>query len=248
MDLTQLFESISHECEALQDRVRHLIDDQHWLTDGEFKETILRTIIRRTAPETVKVGRGFVLTLGAQSTQVDILIYDSSYPVLYRDGDLVFISPIACRGIVEVKTTLKLSTLREAALKLADMADSIRSHSRKPLFVGLFSYGFTAAHRERVLDTLQGASGGSPLRVINHAALGPNTFVKYWEANPNTRHKGYETWHQYEMERLGPGYFIHNLVTSMAPKLSVEDGNVFFPWEGKEFRCTNQLALRAPAG
>ncbi|MBU8977509.1 hypothetical protein JI752_015265 [Lysobacter sp. MMG2] len=38
------FRSIKLEMDALKGRVRQLIDDKHWLTDGEWKETVLRTV------------------------------------------------------------------------------------------------------------------------------------------------------------------------------------------------------------
>ena len=101
--------------------------------------TVLRTMIRRTAPETITVGRGFVLTQDHQSTEIDILLYDSSYPVLYKEGDLVFISPAACRGIVEVKSRLGLAKLQAAPSKLAAVAEFIRMSHLGPVFVGLMN-------------------------------------------------------------------------------------------------------------
>ena len=123
MDLVQYFQSLTYECEVLKDRVRHLIDNAHWPTDGEWKESVLRSMIRRSAPESVTVGRGFVVHQEGCSSQIDVLIYDNSMPILYKDGDLVFITPSACRGIVEVKSNTTLPAFRKAAVKLADNAE-----------------------------------------------------------------------------------------------------------------------------
>jgi len=242
MDLIRLFKSISLECEALKDRVRYLIDDGHWPTDGAWKESVLRTMIRRTAPETITVGRGFVLSHDRQSTEIDILIYDSSYPVLYKEGDLVFISPAACKGIVEVKSRLTPATLRTASSKLADVAEFIRTNHRGPVFVGLFSYEFAGAQVD-ILPLLKEASEGEASRVIDHVVLGEGTFVKYWRRNPQDRVGDYGMWHQYMMHGLSAGYFIHSLVTSMAPTLTLGDGNNYFPREGKELNCVGRLKL-----
>src|SRR5689334_2544349 len=115
-----------------------LIEDQHWPTDGEWKESVLRNMIRRSAPETITVGRGFVVSHVGSTSQIDVLLYDNTYPALYRDGDLVFVTPDACRGIVEVKTRVTLPSFRDAVGKLAENGHFIRrSNSTRPLFAGL---------------------------------------------------------------------------------------------------------------
>ncbi len=106
MDTLGYFRSISSELNALKDRMQYFVRDQHWLTVGEGKELILRTMLRRHLPGSVQVGRGFVIDDGWRSTQIDILLYDNTKPVLYRDGDLVFVTPDAVRGIIEVKAAV----------------------------------------------------------------------------------------------------------------------------------------------
>ena len=51
MDLVRYFQSLTDECETLKDRVRHFVDDAHLPTDGEWKESVLRSMIKRSAPE-----------------------------------------------------------------------------------------------------------------------------------------------------------------------------------------------------
>jgi hypothetical protein len=87
------FQSLAIEVEALKDRVRYLIEDQHWQTDGEWKESVIRQVLRRHLPQSVSVSRGFIVTASTASRQIDVLIVDSSKPVLFRDGDLVFVTP-----------------------------------------------------------------------------------------------------------------------------------------------------------
>src|SRR5262245_53217196 len=119
MDIVTYYRSISDELDALKNRIRHMIADTHWPTDGEWKESVLRQILRRTASCNVTVGRGFVLDDDWSSTQIDVLVYDNTMPLLYRDGDLVFVTRSACRAIVEVKSMLNLSQFTAAAEKLA---------------------------------------------------------------------------------------------------------------------------------
>ncbi len=85
MDTKKYFESLSLEYDALKNRVRNFIAGNHWLTDGEWKESVLRSMIKRTISNTFAVGRGFIVKKESSSGQIDILIYDASRPVLYRD-------------------------------------------------------------------------------------------------------------------------------------------------------------------
>jgi hypothetical protein len=217
-------------------------------------------MITRVAPGSVKVGRGFVVDHQNVSTQVDVLFYDASHPVLYRDGDLVFISPSACRGAIEVKTSLTMTDFEVACEKLAKVAKAVRSVKREDIFVGIFSYESTFAtrSRKRVLDVIKDISQGDLKKIVNHVALGDSLFVKYWKFDPDgSRRLGrkpflqpppnyagdYKRWHIYEIPHMAYGYFIHNALVSMVPNLSIEEENVYFPENGKETRCVGKVAF-----
>ena len=86
MDNEQYFRSITDEINALQNRVRNYIEN-HWPTDGRWKESVIRAILRRYLPQTVGIGNGFVVSPVKTSTQIDILLYDTTKPVLFQDGD-----------------------------------------------------------------------------------------------------------------------------------------------------------------
>ena len=128
MKIEEYFRSLSDECDTLKNRVRMLIERNHWPTDGEWKESVLRSMIRRSAPESVTVGRGFVVDHDRCSTQIDVLVYDNNLPVLYKEGDLVFITPASCRAIVEVKSRLNITDFKTAAKRLADDAEFVRQN------------------------------------------------------------------------------------------------------------------------
>src|SRR3990172_8423163 len=106
------FRSLALEMDALKDRVRHLIESEHWQTDGEWKESVVRQMLRRHLPASVTVGRCFVVGASQASHQLDVLIYDSSKPVLFRDGDLAFVTPDAVVGVIEVKARATPTLLR----------------------------------------------------------------------------------------------------------------------------------------
>lgn len=60
MDLINYYKSIGKEICSAKDRIRLLMHDTHFLTDGELKESVLRHVIRRYAPEHIKIARGFI--------------------------------------------------------------------------------------------------------------------------------------------------------------------------------------------
>ena len=131
-----------NELESVKNRVRTLI--QHWATDGAFKEAALRTVLRRYLPESFFVGTGFVVTQDGCTTQIDILIVDRASPTLFKDGDLLIVTPEVVRGIIEVKTTLTgPKEIDDACQKLSDILALCYHHrnkDRRLLWAGLFVY------------------------------------------------------------------------------------------------------------
>lgn len=243
MDLSAYFESLSDELATLKDRIRLLIQDAHWPTDGEWKESVLRSILRRSTPQSVTVGRGFVVEHDWCSSQIDVLLYDNTLPILYKDGDLVFVTPSACRAIVEVKTSVNARQFRDAAEKLALNAALIRGSAiGLPLFVGLFAYG-AAGRSNRLLQTLREVANGNAQRVVNHAALGHSTFIKYWQHPPEGGTTNYAQWHLYRLARTAPGYFVHNILAESARGLAARHENAWWPQQGKEVRLEQRMAL-----
>lgn len=238
MDTARYFQSLTAECETLRDRVRTFIDGQHWATDGEWKESVLRSMLRRSAPESVTIGRGFVVTERQASSQIDVLAYDNSHPVLYRDGDLVFISPSACRAIIEVKSNVAgRAQLLKDAKKLARNAEFVRGSSGgAEVFVGYFAFQTEFRNFDQVLDVLEAAAEGQRQRLIDHVCIGDDMFAKFWRDEPNLAPHGdvYQHWHAYLLSRMAPGYFIHNAVLSMASDIATGGQDAWFPRDGKE--------------
>jgi len=236
MDIEEYFRSLSDECSTLKNRVRMLIEDHHWPTDGEWKESVLRNMIRRSSPENLTIGRGFVVDHDRCSTQIDVLVYDNSFPVIYREGDLVFVTPSSCRAIIEVKSNLSAAQFGAAAVRLADDAEFIRTRSIGcPLFTGLFSYAISAQNVNRYLQEVHAVSNGNYLRIIDHVALGESSFIKYWHTNPDDTNKApYDHWHLYHLEQMSFGYFIHNLLAESSSDLTAKREPAWFPPQTKE--------------
>ena len=233
MDVQNYFISLSRECNALKDRVRHLINDQHWLTDGEWKESVIRQVLRRNLPATVKLSRGFVVSGARESHQLDVLVHDASKPVVFQDGDLAFVTPDAVLGVIEVKSRITAYTFEESARKLARDMSMVRRHPNSKAFAAIFAFDGDGPPGQTLVDILARVAPTWNER-IDFAAVGDSTFLKYWDFHPSDILEMYECWHSYSMPGLAAGYFVHNVVDSISPRSVFSNEEVWFPAEGKE--------------
>ena len=96
-DYLEYHKSLVKELRATRDRVRNLIGRNHWQTDGEHKEAVLRRILSSHLPESLQVGSGFVCYRDRVSTQIDVMIVSKNKPTLFRDGTLFIVTPDAVR-------------------------------------------------------------------------------------------------------------------------------------------------------
>ena len=227
------FRSLTAEVAALKDRVRYLIEGAHWQTDGEWKESVIRQVLRRHLPQSVSVGRGFVVTATATSRQIDVLIVDSSKPVLFRDGDLVFVTPDAVLGVIEVKSRATPAIVADAAAKLAKTMLLVRLHPNIRAFAGLFAFEEGDGGAQAYLSSIVGASPRWENR-LDFVCLGPSRFIRYWHLNPDEPKRLYEAWNSYVLDGLAPGYFVHNVVDAVSPESVFSNNDVWFPRRGKE--------------
>lgn len=234
MQLGDYYESLSNEMMAVKNRVRELLGNAHWLTDGEHKETVVRQAIRRIAPRNMVVGRGFIVSPEYKSTQIDVLVYDERYPVHYRDGDLFMIPPAACRAVIEVKSTLQsAANFKLHVNKQVEILKGLRAAGvKKDVFCGLLYFDSQVQNHTEMGQHLAEACQGDPRLALNHVALGKDVFYKFWERNPEKLDEtGYNRWHEYEMSNRSFGYFLYNLVVDSE---IVPPDTVYFPPSGKE--------------
>ncbi|WP_408006430.1 DUF6602 domain-containing protein [Pseudalkalibacillus sp. A8] len=209
MNHIKFFESINIELISLKDKVRNLLNNVHWLTDGELKESILRNIIRRHMPKNIEVGRGFIMNDNNCSNQIDILLFDKSYPILFRDGDLVFVTPDAVKGIVEVKTTASSGNVLKAFRNLTYNTQFVQSTN---CFIGFFAYE-SELNSQSVLNHLHNFAEEDRQKVINHICIGPNDFYKFWDSDPSNNQNEFNRWNYYTFpEDIAPAFFINNML------------------------------------
>jgi hypothetical protein len=257
MEANQFIEylkSLSAEMQVSKDRIRLLIGDRHWQTDGEHKEAILRKMIRAVIPSKLSLCRGFIVNHLQEGTgQIDILIIDRlNKPVLFQDDELVITTPDCIKGIIEVKTKIH-STLEliEVLSKLSDHIEFQKKYSNVPAFGGLFVYEDSSISNTNVLEALYGAAQKNSFRGINWVSIGLNRFFRFKNAvNPFASADADLFWHSYELKDLAQAYFISNVMWDVSEQsgngFGVEQTDkVWFPLpEGKEFYKNGSIGLK----
>jgi uncharacterized protein DUF6602 len=243
MNTSQYFQSLSQEMRALQNRVRNFIDDAHWLTDGEWKESVLRNFLRPNLPRSVEVGRGFVVSAKGNSNQIDVLIYDSAKPVLFRDGDLVFVTPDAVCGAIEVKSNLNNTSFAQTVAKLTRNISFISSQGRAGKRFAIFSFE-SSVTTPAALDILKSASKGARCDVIDLVCLGDSHFIRwrYYTAEKPT--VILEAWRSYRLRQMAPGYFLHDFVEFVDHECVNKNAELWFPRDGKENDKDGEISLK----
>lgn len=243
----QFHQSLTNEFFAIKDRVRYLIGDRHWGEEGRFKEIILRNHLRRFLPTNVGIGTGFIKGRNKLSRQIDIIVYEIQSPVFFREGDFVILPPESVLGLIEVKTKLRSTNVKDA-IRHACIDKALIANRR--IFNGLFSYEtdleLTGSSLPTSIKTpLQESSG-----VLNHIALGPDLFIKYWDhGNPADRDKR-PCYSFYELKGLTFGYFLSNLLELIHKQTSSEDisktfAQFLYPIRaGKETKRLQHLDLK----
>lgn len=234
-------ESITQEIDAVKNRVRNLIGSAHWAEEGRFKEAVLKNILRKFLPSNLSVGTGFIVKADGYgdadtilSSQLDVIIYDNTLPVLFSEGDFIITTTSNVRGIIEVKSDLDNTGLREAINKFDESIQGFKAElalHRRDVFMGIFSYSFTGNIQS---DTVENAIKDSKHKV-NHISLGTDFFIKKWKqengANLGVRSSG--DFYNYNIDNLSYSYFIANLIHIVSSKSGLNDRYWFsFPIRG----------------
>jgi len=225
--------SIAHELDTVKDRIRYLIGDRHWQSDGEHNEAILRKVLRNHLAQMVEVGRGFVCAEHGTSSQIDILIIHRNKPTLFREGETLLVTPDAVAAIIEVKTRVQ-NHLNEVLGDLAENAELVRKVN-PACVVGLFAFEPLERQDAHIylLQQVQQASNGSKDRVVNLIAAGPDIFVRYWEdGSVVSSPVDGAVWHSYKLKDLSHAYFVSNAVWETCPDPDYRMRYAWFPIEG----------------
>jgi len=160
-DATAYLQSWSSELTAKKDRVRNLIGDAHWLSDGFHKEEIIRDFLVRYLPSSITVGHGFVVTSELEngcSNEIDILVSDSTiHSPLFNEGQLQIVPPSSVLAYLEVKSEFNSGSLA-SALKLVTSTQTILAEGidASEVWRGICFCSVPSSRRaDSVLDTIE---------------------------------------------------------------------------------------------
>jgi len=242
MSLIDYHKTTTKELLALTDKVRNLIN--HWGEEGRYKEAVLKNIIRRFLPDKYAIGTGFVIKQTENrgehlsSRQIDLLIYDNTSPILFKEGDFVIITADSVRAIIEVKANLQnqnLTSIIRQANENGKFIFSGKIEKEQPFFNGVF--GYVGYENQFSLETLRQSfvtandeysdSEDYQKFKVNHVSLNKNWFLKYWPLEENEPHS------LYNIEDLSFPFFISNLVDTLAGT-SVQRNNFIWYADDKE--------------
>jgi hypothetical protein len=120
--------SLADELRSQSNRVRDLIGDAHWLSDGHHKEFLLIDLLRRHLPAGMIAARGFVVSASkpnAVSKEQDILILDAGDEApVFNQGGLVITFPNIVRAAISVKTRLKNANVNDSIEGLCSLRNT----------------------------------------------------------------------------------------------------------------------------
>jgi hypothetical protein len=238
--------SLTEEIHALKNRVRDIIGPAHWQSDGEWKESVLRTALRRHVPRTVCVGRAFVVGKNELTRQIDILLYRSDCPILYQDADFVLLTPDAVLATIEVKTRQTnaqlIETIENAVSNTKVIVDGVSIRSP---FTGVFVYEGLKINTDQILKRLDALAEDWNDPTVNALCVGKSLFMRFWEDAPSPPGKQVRNvWRTYYMENMAPAYFAYSVVDSVVQSGYSGTRCIWFPGVGKDKFMTNECARK----
>ena len=229
IDFLAYHKSLATEMNAVKDRVRHLL--RHWPTDGMFKESVLRSVLRRHLPESLFIGTGFIVTASECSKQIDVLITDKARPRLFWDGDLVIVTPDAVRAVIEVKTGLDSpASIEKTIMKLASNKKTWCNvlHGWDN-WLGLFVFEARGKHEDAILLALDKARKKFDVR-LDCVAYGPDLFVDNQGKIGRTSLRGFVA---QQVDGLAAACFVTKLVNYFSQTSSFSNPLAWQPHSGK---------------
>lgn len=240
-DLINYQKTINQEISLLKDKLKYLT--KHGLANGNYREIILSSTIKKHLPSKYSIGTGFIVkqceTRGKHevSTQVDLMIYDNSYPVLFREGDFSIVTTDAVRAIIEVKTNFGSTTFPGEYDKANRMGAFIMSNRNielipTRLFNGIFYFNTKeiSSSENSIEESIRRTHNEIPdndifhLSCVNHICFSDKVLYKYWHSNNDgSKHK------LYRIEDLAYSFFISNLLSYLEGRTMRDNTYIWYP-------------------
>lgn len=130
------FQSWAEELTSRANRVRMLIGERHWLTDGQHKEVIVKEFLSRYISAPFTIGGGFVKSRDGKacSPEIDILISACSGNAPYfNEGGVQILPPSSVVAYIEMKSTFTASALNKALAAIQKTQDVLHDN-KKPIW------------------------------------------------------------------------------------------------------------------
>lgn len=196
-------------------------------------------MIQRFLPEKFKIASGFIVRQTRfrgdhePSKQIDLIIYDTSYPVLFKDNDFVILTADAILGIIEVKanvTNQGLSSIVKKANENGKFIFEARVDKSKKIFNGIFSYesklSNVATIASQIKSPYEELGDNKSSYCVNHISFNENWFYKFWNQEDKL---GNLPHYLYEINELSFSFFISNLMDWISGNSVIENSNLWFP-------------------
>lgn len=235
MSIKKFHKSTVEELLVVKDRVRNLIN--HWGEEGRYKEAVLKSVIKRFLPEQFKIDTGFIVQQTEDgrghrsSNQIDLIIYNTSYPVLFREGDFVILTSDAVHAIIEVKANLSKQSFKDVLKKANENGKfAFKYKVNYPFFNGIFSYdGYenlsdTSSLESVISESIEEFKTDQIYQkfVVNNIAFNKHLFYKFLE-NEEIKNR------IYRIEDLSFAYFISNLIDLVSVNSVIDNSKLWFP-------------------
>lgn len=225
--------SFTEELQAVKNRVRNLISDAHWGEEGRYKEIVFRNIVSRFLPSNFDIGTGFIITnKGKPSSQIDVIVYDNTYPVLFKQGDFVIVSADSVRVLIEIKTKIdNYSALKPILLKASKNNELVQNSMR--VFNGVFIYdsefSLNNETNEKKLIEIFDSKKEDNCKGVDFVTLGQNKFIRTQPPLYNIL----EAFEFGEHDKFAFTYFLGNMLLKISYQQSSQIHKLLFPYESK---------------
>ncbi len=160
--------SLAEELYVQSTRVRDLIGNAHWYSDGHHKEYLLVDLLRRHLPAGMLASRGFVISTTEserRSKEQDVLIVDVSQEApIFSQSDMIIVFPRTVRAAISVKTKMEKRSIVDSVEGLNSVRD-LATENMDPRLVWCGAYYFE-------VDTGIGKNPTSVYQIIIDAANG----------------------------------------------------------------------------
>jgi hypothetical protein len=234
--------SINNEFINLRDRVRNLVEN--WQEDGRYKESIFKNILKRYLPSNYSIGNGFVVAQNEneemiRTKQIDIIIYNNLFPLLFKEDDFIIATPNGICGIVEIKTRLCRGKLKDIIRTCNSNGKMIVNNGGSLSYNGLFFFDDGDPPDERIDRIISETKNEIVFEernkyIMDHISIGENTLVKYWNSGYDDKYS------KYSLNGLSYSFFIMNIISEIVWGGHSPQNRLWFV-EDKELYLANDI-------